>query len=79
MFFFKGKQVVTMKLQIGDTVQFHNEDKVFHNLYSVSEAKTFDLGAMRKGDIRKMTFDQRGDVEVQCAIHTDMMLVLDIR
>ena len=79
LFFFKGKQVVTMKLQAGDTVQFHNEDKVFHNLYSVSEAKTFDLGAMRKGDIRKMTFEQRGDVEVQCAIHTDMMLVLDVR
>lgn len=79
LFFYKGKQIVTMKVQVGDTVQFHNEDKVFHNLYSLSEAKTFDLGTMRKGEIRKMTFDQRGDVEVQCAIHTDMLLVLDVR
>lgn len=68
-----------MKVQAGDTVQFHNEDKVSHNLYSLSEAKTFDLGTMRKGEIRKMTFDQRGDVQVQCAIHTDMLLVLDVR
>ena len=78
-FFYKGKQIVTMKVQAGDTVQFHNEDKVSHNLYSLSEAKTFDLGTMRKGEIRKMTFDQRGDVQVQCAIHTDMLLVLDVR
>lgn len=79
LFFYKGKQIVTMKIQAGDTVQFHNEDKVSHNLYSLSQAKTFDLGTMRKGEIRKMTFDQRGDVEVQCAIHTDMLLVLDVR
>ena len=78
-FFYKGKQIVTMKVQAGDTVQFHNEDKVSHNLYSLSEAKTFDLGTMRKGEIRKMTFDQHGDVQVQCAIHTDMLLVLDVR
>lgn len=79
LFFYKGKQIVTMKIQSGDTVQFHNEDKVFHNLYSLSETKTFDLGTMRKGDSRNVTFDQRGDVEVHCAIHTDMLLVLDVR
>ncbi len=78
-FFFGGKRVVTMKIPVGETVQFHNEDKVFHNLYSLSDTKTFDLGTMKNGDIRKVTFDQRGEVEVQCAVHTDMLLVLDIR
>jgi cytochrome c peroxidase len=78
-FFKDGKRVVSMKVAAGETVQFRNVEKVLHNLYSISDAKTFDLGTMRRGDARKVTFDQRGEVEVQCAVHTEMLLVVDVR
>jgi plastocyanin len=65
---------------LGATVDFPNEDDVFHNVFSLSSAKTFDLGRFPKGSSKSVTFDKSGSVQVFCHIHSDMsaiVLVLD--
>lgn len=63
----------------GATVDFPNEDDVYHNVFSLSAAagpKGFDLGRYPKGTSRSFTFDKAGTVEVFCHIHTDMSAVI---
>ena len=64
----------------GSTVQFPNEDPIFHNVFSLSRTKTFDLGRYPMGDSRSVTFEEPGIVPVFCHLHSDMsaiVLVLD--
>jgi plastocyanin len=64
----------------GTTVEFPNEDPLFHNVFSLSRAKEFDLGRYPRGASRSVAFDQTGIVQVFCHIHSDMsavVLVLD--
>lgn len=64
----------------GATVDFPNADDVFHNVFSLSSARTFDLGRYPKGSAKSVTFEQSGIVQVFCHIHSDMsgiVLVLD--
>lgn len=65
----------------GTTVQWPNRDDIFHNVFSMSEPKQFDLG-LYKGDPpeKRITFDKPGRVDVFCSIHERMhciVLVLD--
>jgi plastocyanin len=64
----------------GTTVDFPNGDDVFHNVFSLSSARTFDLGRYPKGSAKAVTFEKSGVVQVFCHIHSDMsavILVLD--
>jgi plastocyanin len=64
----------------GSTVDFPNDDVLFHNVFSLSRAKEFDLGRYPRGASRSVTFDRPGIVQVFCHIHSDMsavVLVLD--
>ena len=64
----------------GSTVDFPNGDDVFHNVFSLSSARTFDLGRYPAGSSKSVTFDKSGTVQVFCHIHSDMsaiVLVLD--
>jgi plastocyanin len=64
----------------GTTVAFPNDDPLFHNVFSLSRAKSFDLGRYARGSARSVTFDRSGIVQVFCHIHSDMSavaLVLD--
>ncbi len=78
-FFHNSKRIVAVKVRAGEAVRFQNKDRLSHNLYSLSPGKTFDLGTMRKNQSRSVTFDRRGEVEVQCAIHPEMLLVVDVQ
>lgn len=68
-----------MTIAVGDTVNFRNDDPFSHNVYSLSEAKSFDLGSYPKGQSRAVTFDQPGVVEVGCAIHFDMSMKINVQ
>lgn len=57
---------------VGSTVSFPNEDPIFHNVFSLSKAKQFDLGYYPKGQTRVVTFERPGVVQVYCHIHADM-------
>jgi plastocyanin len=56
----------------GSTVSFPNFDPVFHNVFSLSKPKTFDLGNYPKGQTRNVTFPKTGVVLVYCHLHPNM-------
>jgi plastocyanin len=57
---------------VGTTVDFPNQDPIYHNVFSVSPVKRFDLGKYRKGGSRQVTFQKPGLVPVFCDIHANM-------
>jgi len=57
---------------VGTTVDFPNNDKTFHNVFSTSEAKKFDLGLYPSGKSRSVDFDKPGVVKILCNVHPDM-------
>ena len=61
----------------GSTVQWPNRDEIFHNVFSMSEAKQFDLG-LYKGDPpeKRVIFDKPGRVDVFCSIHEKMHCIV---
>lgn len=65
---------------VGTTVDFPNGDLVYHNVFSYSKAKKFDLGYYGKGKSKTVKFDRPGVVQVFCDIHSNMsayVLVVD--
>lgn len=69
----------TLKVKVGDVVNFKNEDPFSHNIFSLSDIKTFDLGSYPKGQSKSVTFDKPGTVEIECAIHPDMKLTVEVQ
>ena len=57
---------------VGSTVEFPNDDPIYHNVFSLSRTKTFDLGRFPKGKSRGERFDKAGIVKVFCQIHSHM-------
>lgn len=60
----------------GTTVEWPNKDEIFHNVFSMSETKEFDLGLYRDPEVKKVTFDKAGRVDVFCSIHSKMSCVI---
>jgi plastocyanin len=63
----------------GATVEFPNQDDIFHNVFSFSNSAAnggFDLGRYPKGSSRSWTFPKPGTVQVFCHIHGDMSATL---
>jgi plastocyanin len=66
----------------GTTVDFPNMDAIFHNVFSASPARRFDLGKYPRGHSKRVTFDRPGLVHVYCDIHSNMeafILILPTR
>jgi plastocyanin len=59
-------------IQAGSKVSFPNLDPIFHNVFSLSGPKTFDLGNYPKGDTRLVAFPEPGIVYVNCHLHPNM-------
>ena len=75
----KAFTVKEVEISVGDTVRFLNEDDFFHNVFSLSDAALFDLGSFPKGEHRDIQFDTAGEVEVECAIHPSMKMVIHVK
>lgn len=56
----------------GSIIQFPNSDPIFHNVFSLSKSKSFDLGNYPKGQTRSVAFDRPGIVMVHCHLHPNM-------
>jgi hypothetical protein len=56
----------------GTTVDFPNSDSTFHNVFSLSRPKRFDLGRYAAGKSKAVRFDRPGVVRVFCDIHSHM-------
>ena len=58
---------------LGSTVRFPNHDPFNHNVFSVSEPNTFDLGLYGRGEAKSYTFAHPGLVRVYCNVHPRMV------
>ncbi len=58
---------------LGSTVRFPNHDPFNHNVFSVSDPNSFDLGLYGRGDAKSYTFDHPGLVRVYCNVHPRMV------
>jgi|SoiMethySBSTD1v2_1073268.scaffolds.fasta_scaffold657292_2 plastocyanin len=56
----------------GSSVDFPNSDPIFHNVFSLSGVKRFDLGNYSAGQSRSVTFPKPGLVQVHCHLHPNM-------
>lgn len=70
-----------LPVQVGTIVEFPNGDDLYHNVFSYSKPKRFDLGRYRKEDKpAEQVFDRPGVVKLYCEIHEHMratILVLE--
>ena len=53
-------------------MDFPNNDRTYHNVFSLSKTKAFDLGRYAAGQSKAVRFDQPGIVRVFCDIHSHM-------
>jgi plastocyanin len=61
-----------LAVRVGTTVDFPNNDRVFHNVFSFRDGKRFDLGMYPIGTLRRVTFDKPGLSRLFCNIHPNM-------
>jgi hypothetical protein len=71
-----------LPIVVGTKVEFPNLDNIYHNVFSYSKLKRFDLGRYRPDEhpVPAQVFDRPGLVIVRCDIHEHMraaILVLD--
>jgi plastocyanin len=59
-------------IPVGATVSFPNLDPIFHNVFSLSGSKSFDLGNYPMGETRHVTFTRPGIVALNCHLHANM-------
>jgi plastocyanin len=65
-----------LPVMVGTTVEWPNKDDIYHNVFSYSEAKPFDLGLYKDSAGKAVTFDRPGQVDVFCSIHANMSCVV---
>jgi len=75
----KAFSVKTLVVHVGDTVKFVNADPFAHNIFSLSDTKSFDLGSYGEGLAKSVLMDKSGIVEVECAVHPDMKMTIEVR
>ncbi len=61
-----------LAIRTGTTVDFPNSDRIYHNVFSLSPARRFDLGRYAVGRSKAIRFDRPGVVRVFCDIHSHM-------
>jgi plastocyanin len=61
-----------LAITMGTRVEFRNSDRTYHNVFSLSRTKSFDLGRYPTGQSRIVRFDTPGIVRVFCEIHSHM-------
>ncbi len=78
-FLMNGAPIATLEIKKGDSISFKNGDNFFHNIFSLSDLTIFDLGSYPFGEARSVQFDEVGTVEVECAIHPDMHMIVEVK
>jgi plastocyanin len=61
-----------LAVMAGATVEFPNSDRTYHNVFSLSKTRPFDLGRYAAGRSKSVRFDRPGIVRVFCEIHSHM-------
>ena len=61
-----------LPVPVGSPIVFPNNDKVNHNVFSMSRTKKFNLGSYNPGESKTVVFDKPGIVELRCDVHAEM-------
>ncbi len=61
-----------LAVTVGTVVDFPNNDRTYHNVFSLSKARRFDLGRYAQGRSKSVRFERPGIVRVFCDIHSHM-------
>jgi len=61
-----------LAVPLGTTVQFRNDDRIYHNVFSIAKPNDFDAGIRATGATYTRTFTNPGPVEILCNIHSTM-------
>ena len=61
-----------LAITVGTVVDFPNNDHTYHNVFSLSKVRRFDLGRYAAGHSKSVRFDRPGVVRVFCDIHSHM-------
>ena len=61
-----------LPVPVGSSIVFPNNDKVDHNVFSMSRTKKFNLGSYKPGESKTVVFDKPGIVELRCDVHAEM-------
>ena len=61
-----------LAIRTGTIVDFPNSDRIYHNVFSLSPTRRFDLGRYAVGHSKSIRFDRPGVVRVFCDIHSHM-------
>jgi len=68
-----------LTIKPGDKVVFKNDDNVTHNVFSVSKGAEFNLKTQAPGTANAVPFNNEGTVEIRCAIHPKMKLIVNVK
>ena len=68
----------SVSVKKGAAVTFLNDDTVPHNIMSASKGNEFNLGSQGPGTSTDVTFKEAGDVQVICAIHPRMKMMIKV-
>lgn len=79
-----GKEIKTINAKIGDKLVFKNsEGSVTHNVYSLSPGNSFELKTQKPGEKSEVPLSagkhKKGTMDVECAIHPNMKLKVNIQ
>ena len=65
-----------LAVTVGTTVDFPNQDPIFHNAFSNYNGQIFDIGLYPPGTSRAISFKKDGVVRVFCNIHPSMSALI---
>jgi plastocyanin len=68
----------SVTIKKGAALTFLNDDSVPHNTMSTSKGNEFNLGSQAPGSSTDVTFKEPGDVQVICAIHPRMKMMVKV-
>lgn len=68
----------TIRAKVGDKLVFRNDDAFHHNVFSLSDTQSFDLGSFGQGVAREVVLTKTGTLEIECAIHPEMKLIVEV-
>ncbi len=71
----RGKAFVphVLAVPVGTTVDFRNDDAIYHNVFSLTKPNDFDTGLYKQGGSYQQTFKKPGAVQLLCNIHSSMI------
>lgn len=74
----KNKKFIPHVLPVrrGTSIDFPNQDPIFHNAFSNFSGQVFDVGLYKPGSSRTVLFNRAGVVRVFCNIHSAMSAVI---